>query len=209
MNRTCTAKKKPMSRERLIGCDALLSLFYLTRDAASARIASAASSVMSFPLSRLWIVIRETPSMAATCVGVPMDSRISLYSLAVMLGAGKFHLRADAGAFDFTEQLRAGLASRRAGREIPVVNVATHGRKLLETPCSVFVLFGLGNGAVCKWLGSHCLGWFGVDRSQWRRGERKIFLRVMQELSVKSFYTPFLRLNAGGHAPGEKGTANE
>jgi hypothetical protein len=48
-------------------------------------MASAASAVMGLPLSRLWIVMRDTPSMAATCVGVPIDSRMVLYSAAVIL----------------------------------------------------------------------------------------------------------------------------
>jgi hypothetical protein len=50
-------------------------------------------------------------------------------------------------------------------------------------------LFGGSNEVV------HFFGWFGVGRFQWRRGERKIFLHPTQELSVKSFYAPFLRLN--------------
>lgn len=45
--------------------------------------------------------------------------------------------------------------------------------------------------------GGHGLGWFGVGvgRFQWRRGEGKAALHQRQELSVKYFYTPFLRLN--------------
>jgi hypothetical protein len=43
--------------------------------------------------------------------------------------------------------------------------------------------------------GVHSVVWFGVGRSQWRQGESKAALHQMQELSVKSFYATFLRLN--------------
>lgn len=64
----------------------LVEPLYLGFDAASARIASAASSVINFPFSRLWIVMRETPRSLATSVGVPMRSLIALYSLALISG---------------------------------------------------------------------------------------------------------------------------
>jgi hypothetical protein len=57
--------------------------------------------------------------------------------------------------------------------------------------CGNFIFGETGFDGGC----AHFLGWFGVGRFQWRRGERKIFLHPTQELSVKSFYAPFLRLN--------------
>jgi hypothetical protein len=182
----------------------LVDPLYLGLDAASVRIASAASSVISFPLSRLWIVIRDTPSRAATCVGVPMDLRIVLYSLAVILNLnGDVIDLANFVLWCISVDLVngggiSGFMGAMAGAFMgalfrgPCINGAVDvgNVRALE-------LGGLDSGnelGEC-WSG-HCRVWFGVGRSQRRRGERKIFLRSLQELSVKSFYAPFIRLNA-------------
>lgn len=168
-------------------------------------MASAASSVMDFPFSRLWIVIRDTPSRAATCDGVPMASLIALYSLAVISGfflGGDVFVELRNGHTPCVEVVdghAAGLVvtghtacvgDGAAGDELGIREVAKDG-----------ILIEGGKGFADGFDGGHGLGWFGVDRSQWRRGERKIDLRATQELSVKFFYAPFHPANAKTQAP--------
>lgn len=89
-----------LDRSWRLSCRALLGCSYLGADAASARMASAASCVMSLPVSRLWIVIRDTPRMAATCVGVPIDFRSLLYSVASILVFADFDLSVFVGCVE-------------------------------------------------------------------------------------------------------------
>lgn len=146
-------------------------------------IATAASCEMGCtPDSRLAMVRRLTPRRAASpaCVR-PSRSRCSRYCAEVMLSAGESQLRTSAGALNGSDNFSAGLASRSAGRVVAVVNIAAHWRELLEAPCSVFVLLGLGHGAVCEWLGVHGLGSFGVGVAQWQREDNAESAHETQE----------------------------
>lgn len=177
-------KPAPNSERVMVGNDVLLSLFYFRADAASARMASAASSVMSFPLSRLWIVMREIPKSLATSVGVPIDSRSALYSMALILSCGGDLPQIAVGCFDGCGKLTAE-DERISG--LLVSDEELHGATVQSCFADVF------DSVLC---GVHLDWWFGVGRSHWRRGERKTILPSRQELSVKSFYAPFLRHNA-------------
>ena len=198
----------------------------------SATMASAASSVIGFPLSRLWMVMRETPRSLATSVGVPIDSRIALYSAAVMLvGALSFCLRVDGAKNStlFSAAKEHGLLPA-IGHHGLLDAGAKAGQRLVNEVGEI-KSFGLGSNHVAGWLRGdtvvlqdgvplgqrakwevdgfslvvlsgrdadvrcHGLVWFGVRRSQWRRGERKIDLRTLQELSVNYFYAPFRSAN--------------
>ena len=158
----------------------------------SATMASAASSVIGFPLSRLWIVMRETPRSLATSVGVPMASLIALYSAAVMLASVGWSKGLD-GANELAVLVNLDdLRLERAGGFDEVVGL---GFGFLD-----------GSGGECgavetDFVGVHGGGCFGVGRAQWRRGERKIDLLAPQELSVKYFYAPFRPANEKEQAP--------
>ena len=182
---TISRKTPPRRLTAGWGCNPrLVEPLYFGLDAASARIARAASSVMSFPLSRLWIVIRETPSRAATCVGVPMDSRIALYSLGLISGFGGDLPQIAVSCFDGCGKLTA---EDKSISGLLVSLEELHGPAVESCFADVF------DSVLC---GVHLDWWFGVGRSHWRRGERKTILPSRQELSVKSFYAPFLRHNA-------------
>jgi len=210
-------KPAPNSERGMVGNDVLLSLFYLAWDAANDLIASAASSVIGLPTSRLWMVIRDTPRSLATCVGVPMDSRSLRYSAAVIsdsefVGSGddgsNFKGNAkgtfsggDGGADIRNRDVAMKVAGRFATVEHAVAVLPGLERSVcVEVGSALCDLNGDAGGDVGfvvsgKCSGCHGSGWFGVGRFQWRRGERKIDLRATQELSVKYFYAPFLRLN--------------
>jgi len=177
----------------------LVEPLYFGADAARALIAKADSSVMSFPLSLLWIVMRDTPSRAATCVGVPMDTRSFLYSRDVMLS--------DDGCCLLVQRtlikVLIGSVIRALNVKPDAVSRLIHGAKLHAgvNGLNSFLhpLEGSGGNGFCRGgdkCSGHVLVWLGVGRFQWQRGECKIFLRSRQELSVKSFYAPFLRLNS-------------
>lgn len=189
---------------------------------ASATMASAASSVIGFPFSRLWIVMRETPRSLATSVGVPMASLIALYSVAVMLAKA-------AGASDLGGEFSGDGATGFGSRPVRTEAILPDESHLIHLPfwkrVQAFVKFanwirleepdsatgldfggksgagGVAGGSGFGLVGRHGLGWFGVGRSQWRREERKIDLRAPQELYVKYFYTPFRPANAQAVAP--------
>lgn len=109
-------KKKPMSRERLIGNDAWFGCSYLGA-AARDRIATAASWEMGCtPDSRFAMVRRLTPRRAASpaCVR-PSSSRCSLYCLEVMLSTGESQLGTSAGVLDTADDFSASLAGSGTG----------------------------------------------------------------------------------------------